>query len=109
MEFEWDETKRMTNISKHGLDFVDVLKAFRNRLLVRKDSRKEYGKDRWQGIGEIEDQIVVLVFTERSPESIRIISLRKANKYERQGYERFRDGKDSLEDSMEQGSEDAGS
>ncbi|MCL4485909.1 MAG: BrnT family toxin [Nitrospirae bacterium] len=108
MEFEWDETKRMTNISKHGLDFVDGLKAFRNRLLVRKDSRKEYGEDRWQGIGEIEGQIVVLVFTERSPKRIRIISLRKANKYERQGYERFRDGKDSLEDSMGQSSEDAG-
>jgi len=109
MEFEWDETKRMTNISKHGLDFVDGLKAFQNRLLVRRDSRKEYGEDRWQGIGEIEDQIVVLVFTERSLEKIRIISIRKANKYERDGYERFREGKGSLEDSMEQGSKDAGS
>ncbi|MHB1287113.1 MAG: BrnT family toxin [Leptospirales bacterium] len=80
MEFEWDETKRMTNIAKHGLDFIDVLKAFRNRLLVRKDSRKEYGEDRWQGIGEIEDQIVVLVFTERFPEKIRIISLNLSKK-----------------------------
>ena len=66
MEFEWDESKRTTNIAKHGLDFLDVWEAFHNLLLVRKDTRKEYGEDRWQGIGMIEDQIVVVVFTVRS-------------------------------------------
>lgn len=106
MEFEWDESKRTTNIAKHGLDFLDVWEAFHNLLLVRKDSRKEYGEDRWQGIGVIEDQIVVVVFTDRSPEKVRIISLRKANKHERQGYERFRNEKDNFKDPMEPDPED---
>ncbi len=32
-------------------------------------------------------RVVVLVFTERPPDTIRIISLRKANKDERKAYE----------------------
>ena len=28
MHFEWDETKRETNIEKHGIDFIDAIAVF---------------------------------------------------------------------------------
>ena len=28
MEFEWDETKRLTNIEKHGVDFAEAIEMF---------------------------------------------------------------------------------
>lgn len=32
MEFEWDENKRLANIRKHGIDFVDVEVAGQTHL-----------------------------------------------------------------------------
>jgi uncharacterized protein len=57
------------------------------------DTREDYGKDRWNGIGFLGNRIVVMVFTERGEDTIRIISLRKALKHERQKFEEaLRDG-----------------
>lgn len=63
-------------------------------MLVRLDTRKEYGEDRWVGIGHIQNRVVVVVYLEKDQgETIRIISLRKALKYEREEYEKiFKDG-----------------
>ena len=57
-------------------------------MLVRLDTREEYGEDRWSGIGVLQGRAVVVVFTERDDgETIRIISMRKAMRYERKAYE----------------------
>jgi uncharacterized DUF497 family protein len=88
MRFEWDEEKNRANIRKHQLDFADVRKVFARPLLVDLDERKEYGEDRWFGIGLLDrTRIVVVVFTEPAPDVIRIISFRKALGYERKRYE----------------------
>jgi uncharacterized protein len=34
MDFEWDEEKRLTNIEKHGIDFIDADILFGNPHLV---------------------------------------------------------------------------
>jgi len=31
--FEWDKTKRATNIEKHGIDFIDILSALDRPML----------------------------------------------------------------------------
>ncbi len=46
------------------------------------DQRKEYGEDRWVGIGWLRDILAVIVFTEPEDETIRIISARKAERHE---------------------------
>ena len=89
MRFEWDEKKNNENIRKHGLDFADAWQVFGNPLLAKLDERENYGEDRWIGIGMMSNGIVVvLLFTEREQETIRIISMRKATKNERTGYEK---------------------
>lgn len=86
MEFTWDEQKNRKNIAKHGFDFADAQIAFQDKLFVRQDRRKEYGENRYQGIGKISGVAVVAVFTIREPEIIRLISLRKASRIERKTY-----------------------
>ena len=88
MKFEWDETKNKVNIRKHGLDFADAPEIFNGPMLIQLDTRHDYGEDRWVGIGFIQNRVVVVVYTERdNGETIRIVSLRKALKYERKRFE----------------------
>ena len=62
-------------------------------MLTGLDERKDYGEDRWIGIGLLKGIVAVIVFTERGEDTIRIISLRKALKHERIKYEQaIRDG-----------------
>ncbi len=86
MKFEWDETKNKTNIRKHRIDFADVPDVFKNPLLTEPDVEADYGEDRWMSIGLLRSVAVVVVFTERQRNTIRIISARKANQNERERY-----------------------
>ncbi len=51
--------------------------------------RTDYGEDRWIGIGFLGNGVAVVVWTERQGDVIRIISARKANRYERQRFEQY--------------------
>jgi hypothetical protein len=84
--FEWDEGKNEKNIIKHGLDFNDASEMFRWPLLVDADDRANYREDRHIGIGKIKTIIAVAVFAQSDSGLIRIISLRKATRYERDRY-----------------------
>jgi uncharacterized DUF497 family protein len=84
VSFDWDEAKRETNIQRHGLDFVDVWEVFRTPMLTVPDTREVYGEDRTVGIGFLRSLVVVIIFTERDPDIVRVISLRKATSHERQ-------------------------
>lgn len=87
MIFEWDEAKRFINLEKHGVDFVDASKMWDGIMLVAEDTRREYGESRYVGTGRIEGRVMVVVYTNRSENVVRIISLRKANSRETRSYE----------------------
>ena len=87
MEFVWDEPKNESNIRKHGLDFADAHRIFASPVLVARDEREEYGEERWVGIGLLDLRAVVVVFSEPDERTIRIISLRKALRHERERFE----------------------
>ena len=91
MKFEWDEAKNRQNIKKHGLDFADANSLFTGDVpfFVALDENEDYGEERWKGIGMLEGiMVVVVVYTEREKETIRIISMRKATSRERKAYEK---------------------
>jgi len=79
MEFEWDERKRMSNIKKHGIDFIDARLLFRLPHAVKPLSYA--GEPRWMAIGRLQGRFISIVYTKRG-EAVRIISARRANKYE---------------------------
>jgi uncharacterized DUF497 family protein len=87
MIFKWDEAKNRANVRKHGFDFAEAEEIFRGVLVVEPDTREDYGEKRWRGIGAIRGRTAVVIFTEPVPETIRIISLRKADHEEREEYE----------------------
>ncbi|WP_199246186.1 BrnT family toxin [[Phormidium] sp. ETS-05] len=89
MQFEWDEAKRAENILKHRIDFADVPQMFDGPMLSELDQRTDYGEERWVGIGFLRNTVAVVVWTERHDNIIRIISARRANKYERQRFEKY--------------------
>ena len=85
MRFEWDEHKRLVNIQKHGIDFVDVPAIFEHEIVTVVDDRFEYGETRYQTLGLLRSHVIMVVHTE-SKTVIRIISARKANKHEEKNY-----------------------
>jgi uncharacterized protein len=87
VRFEWDEAKRKANVAKHGIDFIDMSEMFTSLMLVGPDTRKDYGEPRKIGFGFIRGRLIAVAFTERKPNSIRIISARKANKREEAYYQ----------------------
>lgn len=87
VNFEWDDQKNAENIHKHGIDFADIPELFNGPMLIDLDDRFEYDEERWIGIGLLRNLVAVIIFTERVNDAIRIISARKATKYERKRYE----------------------
>jgi uncharacterized protein len=81
-KFEWDDNKNKVNIQQHEIDFHDAKLIFRHPMLIKTDTRKDYGEKRLVGLGLLHDAVVVIVFTRRK-DVIRIISIRRANKNER--------------------------
>ncbi|MHB8216097.1 MAG: BrnT family toxin [Candidatus Sulfotelmatobacter sp.] len=74
MNFEWSEAKSRSNIHKHGLDFADAEEMFAGVVVAEPDTREDYGEKRWVGLGLIHARVTHVVFTERGPDTIRIIS-----------------------------------
>lgn len=87
MHFIWDEAKRQDNLIKHGLDFADAEKAFAGPMVLFEDVRMDYGEQRMIGIGLLESLVVLIVHVE-DDETIRIISMRKAESDETDLYYR---------------------
>lgn len=85
MIFEWDEAKRRANIKKHGFDFADAAKVFEGFVVTVEDTRQDYGEPRLIALGLLEGRVVYIAHTECN-NHIRIISMRKANKYETESY-----------------------
>lgn len=77
MNYEWDEAKRLSNIRKHDIDFVDVPEVFDGDTVIFEDKRFDYGEPRFIVIGILKGRVVVVAYTERHG-VIRIISARKA-------------------------------
>lgn len=82
MKIVWDENKRRSNLDKHRLDFADLDEAFFEEALIfpAKLCRR-------QAIGELEPGMIVVVFTMLGSEGLSVISMRPANRKERELYE----------------------
>lgn len=86
MKFEWDDSKNKINIQRHGIDFQDASLIFESSMLIKTDTRKDYGEERLVGLGSLFEVVVVIVFTKRG-DVVRVISIRRANKNERKIYQ----------------------
>lgn len=88
MQFEWDENKNKSNITKHGISFLFATEIFSDPLAIETD-RIIGCEERIQIIGKIEAFVISVVYTVRKS-NYRLISARLASKKERAQYEQKR-------------------
>jgi len=86
LKFGWDKSKARSNYAKHGVSFDLAKGVFKDAFAIEfLDDREDYGEERFVIIGMVEENLLYVVNTERN-EIIRIISARRATKYEEQTY-----------------------
>ena len=81
----WDETKRRTNIRKHGIDLAELDEVFDSHMVTDEDDRERYGERRLQSLGWWRGRVVFLVWTERE-DGAHAISCRYAYRSEIKDY-----------------------
>ena len=93
VRFEWDDTKGLLNQEKHGVSFVAARRLFESGVdyLEIFDSEHSEFEDRFIAIDPIEQRLVVVVYTEREEDIIRIIGARWANTREQSLYRSYMD------------------
>ena len=87
MQYEWDEAKRLSNLVKHGLDFLDAWRVFASAHLVV-PSVKSGAERRVLAVGMVENCLVSVIYTLRA-KNLRIISFRRASREEKEAYHAY--------------------
>jgi len=89
IDFEWDKKKENSNVKKHGVSFEEAHTVFYDEKAIQFfDPDHSEEEDRFILLGmSFKLQVLVICHCFRESETvIRIISARKADKYEEQEY-----------------------
>ena len=80
----WDEAKNRENRKKHKVSFEEASELFRSRhdYLEIFDEEHSVYEDRFIAIGPIRSGLILIVWTDRDEDTIRIISARWAEEPE---------------------------
>ena len=86
MRYSFDPAKRAANVKKHGYDLGDAKLVIESDVNVTfEDNRYDYGEIRFITLGFLRNVLVQIV-TAEIDEYIRVISMRKADRYEQKIY-----------------------
>ena len=88
MEFEWDDSKSAANLRLRGFGFAYAAMVFRGPTLEQIDDRRDYGQTRVRAIGAVGNEVLAIVYTDRS-EIRRIVFARRASRKERLKWQSF--------------------
>lgn len=88
MEFEWDQKKAASNLSKHGVSFEEAKTVFDDPLYIDLyDPDHSANEDRYIIVGESQrGRLIIVSYTEKG-NFTRLISAREATFRERKVYE----------------------
>jgi uncharacterized DUF497 family protein len=85
--YVWDETKRKSNLKKHGLDFTDAYLVYENPNKCTYDASRDHEYRLMDvALAVIKGRLLTLVYVEQG-EDVRVISFRNASREERKRYE----------------------
>ncbi len=88
MLFEWDEAKSRRTFSERGFGFGYAARIFLGPTLEQEDNRRDYGEVRMQAIGQVGNDVLFIVYTDRG-NARHIISARLASRKERTLWQSF--------------------
>jgi uncharacterized DUF497 family protein len=83
MKIAFDVAKHERNRRERGFGFDYAALIFEGYTIEWPDRRRDYGEERVIAIGNVNEDVLVVVYTDRGDER-RIISARLANRRERQ-------------------------
>ncbi|MDQ6962225.1 MAG: BrnT family toxin [Mariprofundaceae bacterium] len=88
MHYEWDKEKAKSNFKKHGVLFSDAVLVLEDDHALTIEDDEAEGETRFITLGEVSfSSVLVVIWTERVNDVIRIISARKATKHEKRMYQ----------------------
>jgi uncharacterized protein len=88
MRYEWDESKAATNLKKHRVRFADAVAVFGDESALTVDDPYP-DEERYVTMGmDALGRVLVVVYTWRGGDTIRLISARRAGRYEQEQYAR---------------------
>lgn len=89
MPFEWHPAKAVSNLEKHGVSFEEAATVFDDPLQVHyPDHAHSIGKQRFICLGvSNHGRLLMLAYTELTPDIVRIITAREAGPGEKRSYE----------------------
>jgi uncharacterized DUF497 family protein len=84
--FRWDDAKAAANYANHGVTFEAARDVFKDPFAIEQmDDRQNCGEERWTILGIAQDRLLLVAYAMRN-DSIRIISARGAEPYEKREY-----------------------
>jgi uncharacterized protein len=86
-----DPRKAETNLHIHGIRFAEAVAVWEDAFALTREDPDAMGEQRFVKLG-LSDQatLLVVVYTYREPDIIRMLSAWKANKRQREVYEKGR-------------------
>ena len=91
VRFEWDPAKASANLRSHKVSFAEAVTVLEDEFALTREDPDAADEARFVTLG-LSDQgnLLVVVYTYRDPDIIRLISAWKANKRQRTDYEKRR-------------------
>lgn len=91
MRSEWDPLKAAANLRTHRVSFAEAVTVFEDDFALTREDPDAVGEERFVTLGVSDcGNLLVVVYTYRGPDIIRVISAWKANKRQRVLYEKGR-------------------
>ena len=91
MRFEWDPLKAEANRRTHGVSFAEAVTILKNDFALTREDPDAVEEPRFVTLGMSNlGNLFVVVYVYREPDIIRVISAWKANKRQRELYEKDR-------------------
>ena len=91
MQVIWDPIKAAANEAAHGINFVDAATVLDDERALPREDPDSVGEQRFVTLGQSgEGKLLVVIYTNRDPDAVRIISAWKANRRQRTRYEEGR-------------------
>lgn len=91
MRIDWDPPKVKANLRDHGVGFPEAVTVLEDELALTREDPEAVGEQRFvtlglSGLGNL----LVVIYTYRDADTVRIISAWKANRRQRLHYEKGR-------------------
>ncbi len=90
MKYEWDPAKSINNLIEHGVSFAEAVTVLEDDFALTREDPDSKEEQRFVTLGtSATGKLLVVVYTYREPDIIRLISAWRANKPQRSRYEKF--------------------